>query len=331
MSDFLQKVLKRAKQASKTIVLPEGDDERVLQAVNTLTEQKIAKVIILGDQEKLTDTLSRTGADMSQITITNPLASDKRDLYAQGLYEVRKYRGVTIEKAAELVKDPIYFGTMMVKAGDADGLVAGATHSTANTIRPALQIIRPVEGFKTVSSVFFMCFPDNTYVFADCGIIENPTAAQLSDIAVYSSAIAIQFGIEPRIAMLSYSTKGSARGEGASKIVRATERAKEKISALFGYGGPVIVDGELQFDAAFVPDIAERKCPDSPLKGNANVFIFPDLGAGNLCYKAVQRMAGANAYGPILTGLAKPVNDMSRGCSAEDIVAIVAITAVQAY
>lgn len=331
MNDFLQKVLDRAKQASKTIVLPEGDDDRIIQAAKTIVDQKIASLVLLGDEQKTANALKDIGADTRNITVINPLTSESCEQYAQSLYEIRKLRGMTIERAAELVKDPVHFGTMMVKSGHADGLVAGATHSTADTIRPALQIIKPVEGFKTVSSVFFMCFPEDTLVFADCGIIEKPTAAQLSDIAVYSAAIATQFGISPRIAMLSYSTKGSARGEGASKIALATERAKEKVSALFGYGGEVILDGELQFDAAYIPEVAQRKSPDSPLKGNANVFIFPDLGAGNICYKAVQRLAGANAYGPILTGLAKPVNDLSRGCSAEDIVAIVAITAVQAY
>jgi len=217
----------------------------------------------------------------------------------------------------------------MVKNGEVDGLVSGATHSTPDTVRPALQIIKAAKGIKTILSMFFMTNSKTTLLFADCGLNEDPDAEQIVDITLATARTAKQFGIMPKIAMLSYSTKGSAQGPGPEKMIKATELAKSKLAKEFN-DGEYLIDGELQFDAAFVPKVAAKKCPDSPLKGQANVFIFPDLGAGNICYKMAERLGGLNAYGPILQGLAKPVNDLSRGCNSDDIVAAVAITAIQA-
>ena len=264
--------------------------------------------------------------------IINPLTSDKKEEYKQKLYELRKNKGMTLEQAEKLLKEPIYFGMMMLKDEDskADGLVSGAAHSTANTLRPALQILKTKPGTKLVSAFFVMCVPDceygenGTFIFGDSGLNQNPTADELSEIAISSSKSFEQLvRKEAKVAMLSYSTKGSAKSELTEKVIEATELVKEKETNL-------MVDGELQLDAAIVPEIAASKAPDSPLKGEANVLIFPDLDAGNIGYKLVQRLAKAEAYGPLCQGIAKPVNDLSRGCSADDIVGVVAITAVQA-
>lgn len=328
MSNFFEKSVQRAAENVRTIVLPEGEDQRTIDAAAKIIEMGFAKVILLGDVSDIEARLKEKGADPTKLQIFNPATDAKLEEFSTKFYEYRKHKGITLEQAANIVKDEIYFGTMLVKEGYADGLVAGACHSSADTIRPALQIIKPVPGLRTISSAFFMCLGEETYLFSDCALVQNPTAPQLCDIAVETTKTAFLFGIEPRVALLSYSTRGSGSGEGVDKVAHAAERAKETIFALFGAKVPV--DGELQFDAAFVPSVAELKCPDSPLKGKANVFIFPDLGAGNICYKAVQRLAGAEAFGPALQGLAKPVNDLSRGCDAHDIVATVAVTAIQA-
>jgi len=328
MSDFFEKLTHRASKNIRTVVLPEGDDPRTIDAAGTILEKGFAKLILLGDIDTIRDQLSQKKVDLDQVQIFNPQNDQKLDEFANTLYELRKDKGMTLEKAAQIVTDEIYFGTMLVKLGLADGLVAGACHSSADTIRPALQIIKPVAGLRTISSSFFMCLSEDTYLFSDCALVQNPTAAQLCDIAIETIKTAFLFGVDPRVALLSYSTKGSGSGESVDKVARATERTVERAFALFGAAVPV--DGELQFDAAFVPKVAELKCPNSPLKGNANVFIFPDLASGNICYKAVQRLAGAEAFGPVLQGLAKPVNDLSRGCSAHDIVGTVAVTAIQA-
>jgi phosphate acetyltransferase len=309
-------------------VLPEGSDERMLGAAAKILESKCARLILLGDVDAIAEQLKQHGTDPGAIQIFNPATDKRLDEFAEAFYEARKHKGITPEQAAAIVKDEVYFGTMLVKLGLADGLVAGACHSSADTIRPALQIIKPVPGLRTISSVFFMCLQEQTYLFSDCALVQNPTPAQLCDIAVETTKTAFLFGIDPRVALLSYSTKGSGSGESVDKMARAADRAREIIFALFGAKVPV--DGELQFDAAFVPSVAQIKCPDSPLKGNANVFIFPNLDAGNICYKAVQRMGRAEAFGPVLQGLARPVNDLSRGCDAHDIAATVAITAIQA-
>lgn len=325
---FFDQIVKKASENKKTIVLPEGADDRTIDAAAQVLQLGFANLIILGDVDMITAGLREKGADPAKLQIFNPATDAKLEEFTNAFYDMRKHKGLSQEQAANIVKDEIYFGTLLVKLGYADGLVAGACHSSADTIRPALQIIKPEEGIKTISSMFFMCFPAETLLFADCGLIEEPTEAQLCDIAVATAKTGLQFGFEPRVAMLSYSTKGSAKGEHAVKIALAADRAKERVEAIFG--GKVLIDGELQFDAAFVPEIAAAKAPDSPLKGRANTFIFPDLGAGNICYKSTQRLAGADAFGPILQGLAKPVNDLSRGCDARDIVATAAITAIQA-
>ena len=327
MASFFDAIIKRASQTIKTVVLPEGNDERTLEAAAEILDRKFANLVIMGDIPALEKGLRSYGADPARIQLVNPKTDPRLDNYAQAFYESRKHKGVTLEQARATVQDEVYFGTMMVKLGAADGLVAGACHSTGDTLRPALQVIKSAQGISTVSSMFFMCWPDKVLMYADCGLVEDPNERQLVDIAVSTARTALQFGFDARVAMLSYSTKGSASGPNAVKMAIASEKAKEAVHSIFG--DKVILDGELQFDAAYVPSVAAKKAPNSPLKGSANIFVFPDLGAGNLCYKSTQRLAGAEAYGPIVQGLAKPVNDLSRGCSAHDIVATVAITAIQ--
>ncbi len=328
--DFSKAILQLASGCPKHIVLPEGSDERTIAAAKRIVDEGISTLTILGDEGQVTTAARAAGLSTSAsvLRIIDPGTSEKAAEYAQRFYELRKAKGMTVEKAAEVVSDVMYFGMMMVKSGDADGLVSGAVHSTADTIRPALQIIKAAAGVTTVSSMFFMTNAERTLLFADSGLNQDPTAAQLVDIVLSTAKTAKQFGIVPKIAMLSYSTKGSAGGAGAEKMVAATALARERLEKDFD--GEYAIDGELQFDSAFVPAVAAKKCPDSPLKGCANTFIFPDLGVGNICYKMAERLAGLNAYGPILQGLAKPVNDLSRGCNSNDIVAAVAITAIQA-
>ena len=328
MSDFFKTVVSKASQQRKTIVLPEGSDERTIEAAAEVLELDFANLVILGDVEQLAANLKAQGTDPTKIQLIDPKTDSRLEEFAQAFYELRKHKGITLDQAHRIVQDEIYFATMMVKLGQADGLVAGACHSSGDTLRPALQIIKSAQGISTVSSMFFMCFDDKTLLYSDCGLVEDPTEKQLVDIAVSTAKTALQFGFEARIAMLSYSTKGSASGPNAVKMAIASEKAKAAVNSIFG--DKVILDGELQFDAAYVPEVAALKAPDSPLKGNANIFIFPDLGAGNLCYKSTQRLANAEAYGPIVQGMAMPVNDLSRGCNARDIVATVAITAIQA-
>ena len=329
---FIEEIKNRAKEDKKTIILPEAEDKRVLEAASKVIKQGFAKVILLGDGEKIKEDSSKNKIDLDGVDIINPLTSNKKEEYKQKLYELRKNKGMTLEQAEELLKEPIYFGMMMLKDENskADGLVSGAAHSTANTLRPALQILKTKPGTKLVSAFFVMCVPDceygenGTFIFGDSGLNQNPTADELSEIAISSSKSFEQLVMkEAKVAMLSYSTKGSAKSELTEKVIEATELVKEKETNL-------MVDGELQLDAAIVPEIAASKAPDSPLKGEANVLIFPDLDAGNIGYKLVQRLAKAEAYGPLCQGIAKPVNDLSRGCSADDIVGVVAITAVQA-
>ncbi len=317
-SAFISDIIEKAKASPRTIVLPEGADERIIEAANAIVAEGIAKVIVLGDEAAA----ARAG---SSVTVINPETSDKLDIYAAAFYELRKNKGLTLEQAKETLKQVNYFGMMMVQCGDADGLVSGAAHSTADTVRPALQIIKGT----FVSSVFFMCVQDTTYVFSDCALVENPDADQLAQIAVSSGLTAIKFGIPGDVAILSYSTKGSASSPLVDKVIAATAKAKVLL-AVNHPAAPIRLDGELQLDAAIVPKVAKSKAPDSELGGDARVLIFPDLNAGNIGYKLVQRLGGAEAYGPMLQGLNKPVNDLSRGCSVEDIVGLTAITAVQA-
>ncbi|MCE5341839.1 MAG: phosphate acetyltransferase [Planctomycetaceae bacterium] len=325
--DFSQMILGRAASLYKHIVLPEGEDPRTIEAAKKMADRKMAKLTLLGDEKKIGDELKKIGANTTNITVINPKTSPKLKEYADKFYELRKSKGVTPEQALKTVTDEVYFATMMVKVGEVDGLVSGAVHSTPDTVRPALQIIKAAKGVETVSSMFFMTKGDTTLLYADSGLNQDPTAEQLADIALTTARTAKQFGIVPKIAMLSYSTKGSAKGTGPDKMIKATELAKAKLEKEFD--GEYAIDGELQFDAAFVPSVAAKKAPGSPLKGQANVFIFPDLGVGNICYKSTERLAGYAAYGPILQGIAKPVNDLSRGCNSDDIVAAAAITAIQ--
>ena len=327
---FINEIKDKAKQNIKTIVLTESEDKRVLKAAQKVKEEGFANVILIGNKDDANKLAEENKIDISGIEIINPETSEKFDEYANAFYELRKAKGITIEKAREMVKDNMYFGTMMVKQGDADGVVSGACHSTANTLRPALQILKTAPGTKLVSAFFLMVVPDCEYgengifIFGDSGLVENPTPEELSEIAISSSKSFHQLtGKEPKVAMLSYSTHGSAHSELTEKVIEGTKLLKEKMPNL-------VCDGELQLDAAIIPEINASKAPGSPLKGQANTLIFPNLDAGNIGYKLVQRLAKAEAYGPLCQGIAKPVNDLSRGCNSDDIVGVVAITAVQA-
>ena len=329
---FIEDAKQRAKKNIKTIILPESEDKRVLMAAEKVKKEGFAKIILLGKQEKINEDATKYKVDLSDVEIINPEKYSKREQYAKELYELRKSKGMTLEEAKKLILDPIYFGMMMLKdeKSIADGLVSGACHSTADTLRPALQILKTAPGTKLVSAFFIMCVPDckygenGTFVFGDCGLNVNPTADELSEIAISSSeSFKCLVQKEPKVAMLSYSTYGSAKSDLTQKVLDATNLAKEKNREL-------AIDGELQLDSAIVPEIAKSKAPESNIAGNANVLIFPNLDAGNIGYKLVQRLAKAEAYGPLCQGIAKPVNDLSRGCSVEDIVGVVAITAIQA-
>lgn len=326
--DFMEKTIQRAMADKKTIVLPEGNDRRVVAAAAEALKRGIANVILLGKESEVKSTAA--GLDLSKARIVDPENTPLHEDYAKTFYELRKAKGVTPEKADEMMKDPTYFGVMMVKKGAADGMVSGACHSTANTLRPALQIVRTAPDSKLVSGFFLISVPNceygenGTFVFADCGLNINPDADGLSEIAIASAkSFRSIVGAEPKVAMLSFSSYGSGKDALVDKVVEATKLAKQKAPDL-------LLDGELQADAALVPSIGSSKAPGSKVAGHANVLVFPDLNAGNICYKLVERLAKASAYGPILQGIAKPVNDLSRGCKAEDIVGVIAITAVQA-
>ena len=329
---FIEEIKKRAKQDIKTIVLPEAEDIRTLEATENILKEKYANIVLIGNAQKIKQKAEENNLNITGAQIVDPNDSEKYDEYVNLLYELRKNKGMTIEKAKELVKDPVYYGMLMVKdeTSNADGLVSGAVHSTSDTLRPALQILKTAPDTKLVSAFFVMVVPDceygenGTFIFADSGLNPNPSAEELSEIAISSSKSFRQLvQKESKVAMLSYSTYGSAKSELTEKMIQATKITKEKDNAL-------LVDGELQLDAAIIPEIAKSKAPESPLKGEANVLIFPDLNAGNIGYKLVQRLAKAEAYGPLCQGIAKPVNDLSRGCSSQDIAGVVAITAVQA-
>ena len=321
---FQYQLGKWAKRQIKSIVLPEGDDDRVLKAAARLVAQEVVNVIILGNPAAIAASVKRLGLslDLSKVRIIDPAGSEYYDEYVETLYELRKSKNVTLEMARDLMTDVSYFGTMMVFKGHADGMVSGANHTTQHTIRPALQFVKTKPGISTVSSVFFMCLPDRVSVFGDCAVNPNPTAEQLAEIAISSAETSKNFGIEPRIAMLSYSSGTSGVGEDVEKVRKATEIIKQTRPDLK-------VEGPIQYDAAVDPEVGKQKMPDSEVAGQASVLIFPDLNTGNNTYKAVQRETGALAIGPMLQGLNKPVNDLSRGCTVDDIFNTVIITAIQ--
>lgn len=319
----------RARQSRKTIVLPESLEKRTLDATAQIIAEDICDVILIGDAEAINK--AAEGADIAKATIVDPKTFDKMDTYIAKLVELREKKGMTVEKATELLTDnPLYLGVMMVKMEDADGMVAGAVNSTANVLRPSLQILKTAPNTKLVSSCFVMVVPDcdlghdGIFVFSDCGLVQNPSSEELAAIAGSSAkSFKSLVGAEPVVGMLSHSTKGSAAHDDVDKVAKATEIAKELYPEYK-------IDGEFQLDAAIVPSVGASKAPNSDIAGKANVLVFPDLDAANIGYKLTQRLAKADAYGPVTQGIAKPVNDLSRGCSAEDIVGVAAITAVQA-
>lgn len=327
---FIETLKEKAKKDIKTIVLPEATDVRVLEAADKIGKESFAKVILVGNEDEVIKKAKENNLDISKAKIVDPEKSENKEKYIETFYELRKAKGMTEEEARNKMKDPVYFGMMMVKCEDADGLVSGAAHSTADTLRPALQILKTAPGTKLVSAFFLMVVPDCEYgengvfIFADSGLNENPDSDKLSEIAISSAKSFKQLvGKEPKIGMLSYSTYGSAKSELTEKVIEATKLLKEKAPELKA-------DGELQLDAAIVPEVGRSKAPGSEVAGECNTLVFPDLNSGNIGYKLVQRLGKAEAYGPLCQGIAKPVNDLSRGCSSDDIVGVVAITSVQA-
>lgn len=328
--NFIEKIKEKASNDIKTIVLPEAEDVRVLKAAEIINKEKFANVVLIGNEEDVSKLVEENNINLGDTAIINPVKSEKLEEYANTLYDLRKAKGMTPEQAKELILNPVYYGMMMVKLEEADGLVSGAIHSTAETLRPALQIIKTKPGTKLVSAFVAIDVPNcefgenGLFFFGDCGLNQNPNSEELAQIAL-STAKSFEelVGEKAKVAMLSYSTKGSAKAEEVTKVQEATKLAKQLVPEL-------MLDGELQLDAAIVHEVGKSKAPESTVAGQANVLIFPNLEAGNIGYKLVERLAKAEAYGPICQGIAKPVNDLSRGCKAEDIVGAVAITAVQA-
>ncbi|GAB6170019.1 phosphate acetyltransferase [Clostridium carnis] len=328
--ELMKKLWDAAKADKRRIVLPEGDEERTIVASQKIKELGLAYPVLVGDEEKIQAKAKELGVNLEGVEIVNPDKSDRLEDYIKAFYELRKNKGMTMEKAERIVRDPLYFGTMMVKLDDADGMVSGAIHTTGDLLRPGLQIIKTAPGVSVVSSFFIMMVPGSKYgeegmlLFSDCAVNPNPSYEQLAAIAIATADTAKSLcKIEPKVAMLSFSTMGSADHEMVDKVRKATELAKELRPDL-------LIDGELQLDAAIVDKVASQKAPNSKVAGKANVLIFPDLQSGNIGYKLVQRFANADAIGPMCQGFAKPINDLSRGCSSEDIVNVVALTAVQA-
>jgi phosphate acetyltransferase len=330
MKDFIERIKEQARQDPKRIVFPESKEERTLKAIEKVLEEGTALPVLIGKEADVRSRIDELGLNISQAQFVDHLCDENKeyfDRYCQELYELREHKGMTIEKARELMQDEIYYGTMMVHRGDADGMISGAVHSTANTVLPALQIIKTRERFHKVSAAFFLKFKDEIMIFADAAVTIEPDAKDLAEIAIDSARTAIRFGIEPRIAMLSFSTKGSADHPLVKKTREATAIAKDKAERLLP---EAVIDGELQLDAAVEPWVAEIKCPNAEIKGDANVLIFPDLQSANIGYKLATFFGHAEAIGPILQGLRKPVNDLSRGCKVQDIIDITAMTVVEA-
>jgi phosphate acetyltransferase len=320
---FEYELIQRARSTRRHIVLPEGTEERILRAAEILLLRDVVNITLLGDPERIRQRISLLGIKVEGVNIVNPLDSPLREMFAQTYYDLRKHKGVSRGMAFDAVADNTYFGTLMVHHGHADGMVSGAIHTTSHTIRPAFEIIRSRPGFSIVSSVFLMCLADRVLVFGDCAVNADPTPEQLADIAISSAETAQMFGIEPYVAMLSYSTGESGKGADVDKVREGTLIAKRRRPN-------IKIEGPIQYDAAIDLEVARTKLPESEVAGNATVFIFPDLNTGNTTYKAVQRSANAVAIGPILQGLNNPVNDLSRGCTVTDIINTVAITAIQA-
>ena len=334
MAKLLDSILERAKAAQKTIVLCEGEDKRVVEAAARITKEGIAKIVLVGNEAECRRVAP--DVDLTGVTVVDPETSEKTQEYAALLYELRKAKGMTEEQARSQAKDRTMFGALMLKSGEVDGYVSGACHSTANTLRPGLQVVKTAPGIQTVSSCFVMIAPegenkynpDGVAVFADCAINIEPTAEQLADIAISSARTAREIaGIEPRVAMLSFSTKGSGNDD---KFFRSVPKMQQAVALAKAADPSLALDGEFQFDAAVAPEVGELKAPGSAVAGHANVFVFPNINAGNIGYKIAQRFGGYMAVGPICQGFARPLNDLSRGCSVEDIVATVAVTALQA-
>ena len=320
---FTYQLQDRARSDRKRIVLPEGDDDRILKAAGRLLQRSVADLTILGDEPAVRARAAELGVDLSAATVLDPRTNELCDRFAEQYAQLRKHKGVTVEQAREIIHDVSYFGTMLVHNDMVDGMVSGARHTTAHTVRPAFEIIKTLPDVSTVSSIFLMCLADEVLAYGDCAIVPDPTSEQLADIAISSARTAAQFGIDPRVAMLSYSTGTSGTGVDVEKVRAATELVRQREPDM-------LVEGPIQYDAAVEPSVALTKMPDSKVAGRATVLIFPDLNTGNNTYKAVQRSAGAIAIGPVLQGLNKPVNDLSRGALVEDIVNTVAITAIQA-
>jgi phosphate acetyltransferase len=320
---FLHDILMKARANRRTIVLPEGKEERILRAADSLVRRNIVDIVLLGKEDEVRAAIESLKLNMKNVVIIDPFTSEKREAYAKAYHEAREHKGITMEHALDVMEDNTYFGTMMVQQGDAHGMVSGSINTTAHTLRPAFEFIKTKPGVSIVSSVFFMCLSDRVLVYGDCAVNPNPTAEQLAEIAVTSADTAAAFGIEPKVAMLSYSTGASGKGDDVEAVIKATEIARKQRPDL-------LIEGPLQYDAAVDMGVARTKLPESSVAGQATVFIFPDLNTGNNTYKAVQRSAKAIAVGPVLQGLNKPVNDLSRGCTIPDIVNTVAITAIQA-
>lgn len=322
---LIEDIKEKAQALSKHIVYPEGEVDRMLYAAAQVLHEGTAHITLLGNVDNMKWRAGELHLDISKAYLINPSQAHKHEEYAQVLFQLRQHKGMNIEQARELVNDPIYYGTLMVHVGDADGMVSGAIHTTADSIRPALQIIKTKPNQNIASSFFFMVLPDSpkVFFFADCAFIEHPTADELATIAIQTADSAKSFGFTPKVAMLSFSTHGSAQDSTLERITQATAKVKE-------LRPDIMIDGELQLDAAIVPEVAALKCPDSPLHGDANVLVFPSLNAGNIGYKLVERFAHASPIGPIIQGLNKPVNDVSRGASVEQIVQTTEITVIEA-
>lgn len=330
LTPYLQELAKRASQNIKTIVLPEGEDERVLEAAHLAASTHVARIIILGDEKEITAFFKSKNWPLDDIQIIEPEKSNRLAEYTDLLYNLRKAKGMTPEDASKTALNHNYFGTLMMKAGHADGMVSGANHSTADTVRPALQIVKSKNPAMSVSAFFIMVSNNVPYILSDAGLVINPTEKELADIAITSALSAITFGIDPNVAMLSFSTKGSAKGPEVDKVKNATALALELLQTEPYKSLHINLDGELQADAALNSVVGAKKAPESPVAGKARVLIVPDLNVGNISYKLLQRLGGCEAYGPILQGLNAPINDLSRGASAEDILGAIAITAIQA-